>query len=74
MNVTNELCDLCNSHERQHDSLLCESCSESVARLMLVAEWEANRASDKARNKLQVEILLAYQRIQLKEAFKTTTF
>lgn len=61
MNATNELCDLCNSRERQTNSLLCESCSESVARLMRVAEWEKHRVNDKLCNEEQAKVLLTFQ-------------
>lgn len=57
------LCDLCKNRENIKGSLLCESCQEAISRLMIVAQWEAERGKDKHRNKLQEDILKAYVKV-----------
>jgi len=58
------LCDLCKNRKHIARSILCGSCQEAISRLMVVAEWEAQRGRDKQRNMLQAEILEAYLKVK----------
>lgn len=52
-------CDLCSNprDENKISHMLCTPCAESIARLMKVAEWEANRPKDRKANVAQADQL-----------------